>query len=305
MKKLFVLIALFSFFNINVYAKDLERTKDNNYGVNKHWKINNTNLDNVLRTPYVDASKKIYDYADILTDEEEQILYSLVINFIERYDTDLVFLTDVINYYDTSENEEYAVDFYDYNDFGLEFDNYSGIVLFRNANANDPYYDIYTFGDAQLYFDQERYDIILDGIYSDFRNHRYLTGYKKLINKLNYYYEEGKAYGHDYYVNEDGYLSKKYSLPLFNGIFFAGVAALIIILVLIAKNKLVRKAYDANGYLDSQSIKYSDKQDIFVKSYTRTYTVSSSSGSGGRSGGGGSSRGSSGGGHSSGGGRRG
>ena len=37
-----------------------ERTESNNYGVNKKWKITESNINNVKSTKYVDSSEKIY-----------------------------------------------------------------------------------------------------------------------------------------------------------------------------------------------------------------------------------------------------
>ena len=70
-------------------------------------------------------------------------------------------------------------------------------------------------------------------------------------------------------------------------------------LIMIRKNKMVRKATTASAYLDKNSINYREHLDQFTHSHTTHYTISSSSG------GGGSHGGSSGGGHSSGGGRHG
>ena len=65
---------------------------------------------------------------------------------------EMVFVSIDMPYNYDSKNEEFAADFYDYNDFGLNFDKYNGILLLRNNYSSDRYYDIYTFGDAQLYF---------------------------------------------------------------------------------------------------------------------------------------------------------
>jgi uncharacterized protein len=71
-------------------------------------------------------------------------------------------------------------------------------------------------------------------------------------------------------------------------------------LILISKNKMVKKASVARDYIDNASIEYTNRSDQFINSHTTSYTVSSSSSGGGRSG---SSFGSSGGGHGGGGGR--
>ena len=36
-----------------------ERTESNNYGVNKKWKITESNINNIKSTKYVDSSEKI------------------------------------------------------------------------------------------------------------------------------------------------------------------------------------------------------------------------------------------------------
>ena len=43
-----------------------ERTESNNYGVNKKWKITESNINNVKSTKYVDSSEKIYDFSNVL-----------------------------------------------------------------------------------------------------------------------------------------------------------------------------------------------------------------------------------------------
>ena len=301
------------FFSFNVKALDIygvdysksnvkvmDRTESNKWGVNKHWNINSGNLDNVKSTPYVDSSLKVYDFADILTDSEEKQVYNKILNFIEHTNIDMVFVSIDMPYSYDSKNEDFAADFYDYNDFGLTFDNYSGIVLLRNNYSSDRYYDIYTFGDAQLYFNQSRYDDILDGIYSQFVNKEYLSGISSFISKCSYYYDKGYASNYSHaYVDHDGYIQYNYYVPIIPCLGGSIFITLIIMLILIKKNKMIRKATTASAYLDKSSINYTQHLDQFTHSHTTHYTVSSSSG------GGGSHGGSSGGGHSSGGGRHG
>lgn len=280
--------------NVKVY----DRIEANNWGVNKHWNITSNNLSNVKSTPFVDASTKVYDFADILSSSEEKEIYSYIDNFIEKTHFDMVFVSIDMPYTYDSKNEDFASDFYDYNDFGINFDRYSGILLLRNDYSSDRYYDIYTFGDAQLYFDQERYDDILDGIYDDFVSKDYVNGIEEFISKCSSYYDKGYAYKYrNAYVDADGYIHYNYSVPIFACLVGSGVITLIVMVILVKKNKMVRKATSASEYLVKNSINYNQHVDQFINSHTTHYTVSS--------GGGGSSGGSSGGGHSSGGGRHG
>ena len=311
-KKLFTLILLIITFLLTtpVFAstKTFDRETLDNLGVNKNWDITDSNKDDILRTPAVDASEKIYDFADILTEEEEQEIKSRIDKFIERTNMDMVIVTDQFAYSRDSENEEYAADFYDYNDFGLNFDNNSGILFLRNKNESDPYYDMYTFGNAQLYLSNDRYDDILDSIYPDISTGKYLTGLISFIEKAESYVLQGIPKNmEEYYVDDDGMLQRypgKYHFPWAMSIIISLVITIIIMTILIHKNKMVKKAYEASEYLKKGSVDINNRKNQFITSTISSYKISSDSGG---SGGGGfsSHSGSSGGGHSSGGGRHG
>ncbi len=165
------IIIILGCFSIHVEASTnvIDRNTQNNYGVNKKWQINDKNKNNVLKTPLVKADEKIYDFANILTDEEEQRLYEKIKDFIDDSNMDLVILTYNFSYTQDKQNDDYGADFYDYNDFGIDFEHYSGVLLLRNAYNADPYFNMLTFGEAKLYFDYQRCENILDSIYSDFK----------------------------------------------------------------------------------------------------------------------------------------
>lgn len=308
MKKLVKIIVLTILlilpFSLKAEVTLKERNESNNYGVNKKWTIDESNINNVKNTKYVDSNEKIYDFSDILTDEEEKELKTLIDSYIERTKMDVVILTDNVPYYTDSTNEDYAVDFYDYNDFGIDFDNYNGIILFRNTYESDPYFNIYTFGNAQLYFPYIRCESILDYIYEDLKSKNYLEGFTKFIEEINYYYDSGidEEYK-NYYVDDMGYLKKRYVPPILWGLIISTFVTIIVLAVMISKNKMVKKESRANEYLDRNSIKYTKRNKKLISSHTTHHTrVDTSSGSGG---GFSSSSGSSGGGHGGGGGRHG
>lgn len=285
--------------SVNAEVNTSVRTTDD-LGVNKNFNINSNNIKNVLRTPRVDASEKIYDFASILEDDVKNELYNDIENFIEYTNMDMVILTIDMPYSD-SQIEDYTADFYDYNDFGLNFDKYSGIIIVRNINSYNKYFNIYTFGNAQIYFPYERCEDILDKIYDDLHNENYLSGFKTLIAESMSYYEEGiPEYFNNYYVDEMGYVHKNYTIPYLGAVIFSSIITLIIMLIMIHKNKMVKKAIKADVYLNN--VNYTKKEDNFLTSHTSSYVMSSSSSS---SGGGMSHSGSSGGGHGGGGGRHG
>lgn len=301
-KRYFIVLILLMMFVSSVNASTLtydRRTLDN-YGVNKKWKITENNLDDILNTYAVNSSELIYDFSNILTDSEEREAYKLAKEFKENTGMELIFLTDNLYYSYDSKNEDYAVDFYDYNDFGIDDKHYSGIIFFRNTFTS-PYYGLYFFGEAQLYYSDDIMNTILDNIYYDITNGNYYDGFELLTEELTKYYEKGYAPEYKYsYIDEMGYIQDKYRVPWGIAIIIPGIATAIIMSILISKNKMIRKEYKAHKYLIKDSVSYTRKEDRFITSHTSSYTSSSSSG-GGSSRSGGSRSGSSGGGHRGGG----
>lgn len=310
---LFTFLILIAYVNAEEYQKfgdDSEgyiRSSENNYGVKKGWNIDADNLDNVLRTPYVNSDIKIHDFAGIYTEEEKIELESYIKDFITNTKMDMVILTVNYPYTYDGQNEDVAADFYDYNDFGMEFEKNSGVLLLRNAWETDPYFNVYTFGNAQLYYSYERCETMLDMIYPSFKSHSYFDGTKMFIDIFNNYYFEGVSTD-DYEVDDMGYLVKVYNPPYAIAAIISAVGTLIIMLIMGKKNKMVRKSDDASMYYSESKSKLNVKNDKLEFTHTsRRYIppVETSTG-GGHSGGGFSSHsGSSGGGHSSGGGRHG
>lgn len=305
---LLVLLLIVGITNVNAKAPETkDREELDNLGVSKKWKITDKNRSNVLNSKYVNADEKIYDFSEVLTDEEIEKLKSAAEEFKKKTKMEIIIVTDSLEYSDDSENETYASDFYDYNDFGLELDEYySGVLLFRNTYESDPYYNIYTFGKAQLYFSYDRLESTLDRIYDDIHEKNYYSGFNSFISEMDSYYDSGIAPEmENYELDSNGFLKKlpaKYHPPIGIALLVSIIVSCVVIFVLVKKNKMVAKATRAEQYIDNESIKITRKEDNFVTTHTTSYTTSSSSGGGG---GFSSSSGSSGGGHSSGGGRHG
>lgn len=290
---------------VNAEVTTYNREELKNYGVNKKWNINTNNKDNILKTYAVDSNQKIYDFSNVLTDEEEQKLTERMHKFTEKYKIDIVILTDNYQYTEDSQNTTFATDFYDYNDFGINYEKYDGVMLFRNTYEQNPYFDAYSFGNAQLYFYDTRLSNTLDYIYDDMHSETYYSGFNKFIDKMEEYYNEGKLT--DYYVDESGFLQKQktasYYLKMIGlSMIIALVITGIIIYTLIKKNRMVLKATKATVYMNKEKSKITNVQDNFITSNITSYVISSDTSSGG---GHSSSGGSSGGGFSSGGGRHG
>lgn len=259
--------------SINVFASTnlLERNEENNWGINKNIDITLERLNIIKQTKYVDASEKVYDFSDVLTDEEEAEIKEYVDKFISATKMDLVILFDSVPYSYDERNAEYAVDFYDYNNFGIDYDSYSGVILFRNTYDMDPYYGIYNTGIAQQYFPEERYDATLDKIYNYFVNRNYVKGIKLFIDDFINYYELGIPDNYkDSYLDENGFLivPDRFNPPIAVAAIISLVVTGITMGILVSKNKMVKKLNNANDYIDANSMKYEHKESHLVSSNT-------------------------------------
>ena len=296
-------------FYIQTITNYYDRNSNSNHYVNKKWNINNNNIDNVINTPVVDKDKKIYDYADILTDEEEEKLSNEFKEFTSKYKSDIVFLSIFMPYSNDKENEDFAADFYDYNDFGIDFDNYNGILLLRNNYTKDKYFNVYMFGNAQLYVSYNRAEDMLDMIYPSFTNSNYYEGIELFKSRVASYYDTGVPDDmKNYILDNTGHLQKVYKVPYKLLLIISFIVTTIIISILIKRNKMIVSKSGAGDYLNNSDINWRKKEDKLVHTHTSSYTVSHDSGGGSSHSSGGSyssSSGSSGGGHSSGGGRHG
>ena len=250
----------------------------------------------------LDTSLKIYDDADLLSDYEEQLLREKAQEFVDEYDMDLVIVTTLYN--EGKGTEGYAQDFYDYNGFGVG-STYDGILFLidRTYGYNDTW--MVTAGNAILVYDDARINSILDDIYYA-KDDGYYAMFETFISSSSYYAELGIAPSNeDMEIDENGNYVEKREFPLGKSLIISFAVSTIVVVILLLKNKMVKKETRAAAYLDQSTINFSRKEDRFITTYTtRTYSPrNTSSGGGGSSGGSSISRGSSGRSHG-GGGRR-
>jgi uncharacterized protein len=279
-------LLLFFSFNVNASTKTYERTEENNYGVKKETDYHDR-LNSIMKTKYVDASEKIYDFSDILTESEEQELKLLIDAYYKKTGFDLVIVTDNLPYTDDSENEAYADDFYDYNDFGLDTKHYDGVILFRNTYEANPYYTMELTGNAQLYY-TPKIDDILDTIYDEIKGKQYLNGFKHFISLLDSFYESGiPSEMEGYTLDDKGHLvpppkePEEYKAPTILMLISAVIGTSIFTGVNVNKNKMVKHAYEANTFIDQNTINYTKRTDTFINSVVTHHTISSDSGGSG------------------------
>ena len=274
-------VILFVFCIIPVYASTntFTRTEDNLL-ISSDITVTSQNLDNILNTPAIDASEKIYDFADLLTPSEEEI-YQQVNQFINKTNFDLAIVT--INDNNKLSAMEYADDFYDYNDFGTDAE-YSGILFLIDMDTREIYMS--TTGKAIAMYSDSRIDMTLDAIYQEFSERHYMQGITKFVTIIENYDTMGLPSNKDskYAISDTGEIYREFPWLIVLG---APLAITIIVIgIMIHKNKLVRVATSSREYLDKDSLKMRVVSDRLISTNTVAVPLSTSSSSGG---GGGSS----------------
>lgn len=279
------IIVFLLFLSIDVFAstKTYERTEENGYLVSdENIVVDDSKIDAVLSTPAVDEAEKIYDFADLYTDEQEKELYSLVTNYIDDYDLDLAIVTIKENTKDST--EAYAQDFYDYNSFGIT-DSHNGI-LFLVDMANREFYMLNSGAGITMYTDR-RVDECLDAAFSEIASGNYYGGTKAFIEKAGYYAKVGEP---DEAGNEPklkGVL-KLQSMSWSSIAIFSVIATAVVMFIFISNNKLVRSATSSKFYLTKADVNVV-KETFLGKNINKVMRVHDS-GSSGSSSSGGSSR---------------
>ncbi|MCI8569034.1 MAG: TPM domain-containing protein, partial [Bacilli bacterium] len=92
-KKIFiVLIITFVIFNINCFAIEYKRSNDNLL-IPSDVFVDSSNIDNILKTPAVSSKDKIYDFLNILSDQEKHELKNKIDEFIKETKIDISIVT--------------------------------------------------------------------------------------------------------------------------------------------------------------------------------------------------------------------
>lgn len=294
MKKILLLfLSFFTFINVNAQTEIYERTEEN-LRINKKIEITEYNKNSILKTPSVDANLKVYDFANVLDNTN---YYETINTFIKTYNMDMAIVTIEEN--NKSNTRDYGMDFYDYNDFGIDYKNYSGILLVidldRVVNGGQRNVEIITTGEAILLFDNERINNIIDVMIYNLRQENYIDAVHDFLNKTSYYASQGIPNSNkSFYIDENGNYKQRFLIPYGYGLCFAVISSLIIVLVVVSKNKMIKQVTHAREYLKETN--FIKKEDKFINSHTTRRVIRTDSGSSGGFHGGGSSisRGSSG-----------
>ena len=241
-----------------------------------------SNRNDIMTTPCVDDMDKVYDFADLLTDEEEDKLYQEVNSFISQTGYDLAVVTTNDN--NKRSEVEYADDFYDYNDFGKNSTR-DGLLLLIDMTNRKVY--ISTTGNAIVMYNS-RIDSIIDAGYDYLTSGDYYNTFSKMIEKQEYYFDLGPDERDSKTIIIDEYGNASYIKYMPYGLigFISGIVTLIVSIIMYNKSKLKLKVGSTISYMKDKNI--TKKQDNLVNTVvTHTLRYSDTSSGGGHSSGGG------------------
>lgn len=253
----------------NSYATSTYYSDEATYTDDSSTYNSNTNSQKAkANTPVVDATKKIYDYANLITKDEEEALYNKVQEFINKYDMDMAIVT--INSNPKSSSMAYADDFYDYNNFG-KGTNKTGLLFLIDMQNRNMW--ISTTGDAINIYTDSRINTILDYTYDKISNEDYNGCAEQFIDKASYFANKGLTGG-----------SKVVTVPkmICNSLIFAGLVTIFFICIGLATHRKPKKKKEASNYI-TQPLKLSNKLDTFLDKHVSKVKIETSSSSGGSS----------------------
>lgn len=283
--KLLILFIIPFIFITNVEASTTTYPRnENDLGISSDIKVTDENKPFILNTPKVNADEKIYDFADLFSDNEEKLLYESAIGYINSssYDLAIVTINENPKSYWRGQNPTtvYADDFHDYNDFS---DN--AVVLLIDMERREYY--ISTSGEAILMYDDARIEYILDAGETGIKNANYYSGINSMIMKLKSYYEEGiPSSNSNCEITSEGEYVCYEKVPYFIILIVSFIVTVVAMFLITKSYKKIKTATDADKYMVKSKAKINVKNDLFMYSNTvKTRRESSSSGGGGSFGG--------------------
>ena len=270
MKKKILLIFLVFLFLIPTFVNASTNTLERDNTLNVWDEIDkNRYRQDILNTPRVDEKEKIYDFANLLNEEEEKKLFDKIENYIEKYKMDFVFLT--IDSNNKTSTERYGEDFYIYNYFGFEDKKRSGSLFILDMQNRN--YHIITSGSMILYLDDERINNILDDVFDDIKGGNYYTAFDKVISKLDSYGTSTPSSNSGVIIDSNGVPIRAKRPSIFISFVLGFIIAIAFVMINISKHKGIVLATSAEQYLDSNKTNVYKKNDKMISTHTSAVTI--------------------------------
>ena len=202
-----------------------------------------------------DKTEKIYDYAQILSEKEENKLKIGIDKYINKHNLDMVIVTVKHHSHDNLQN--YMNEFYVKNDFGIE-SNIDGIIIVIDLKDKKENIGMKTFGIANSLYNEEKIKTILTEINKEKEYYKKLD---KFIDYSNKYIEDNDSEN----ITISSILS---SINWLATIIISLILPLILIIICLLKSKEIKKSENKN-YIKENSIVIDIKKEEFMTTNTK------------------------------------
>jgi uncharacterized membrane protein YgcG len=261
-----IFIAIFSF-NTNCFAKVKTYTRsEKDYLVPSDVKVVDSNKKAILDTPAVAGKDKIYDFAELLSEDDEKKLYQKINDFYNKSGIEIVIvLTDNLNGYGIL---NYAYNFYDYNEFDED-----GVVFVISTASKEPEIFMGNCGDkddpnakALSIYTDERVNDTLAYVYKSVKEKKYYTALSDFIKIVDGFYDIDDNGGGAYKVDKKGNLIK--SIPWLDIIILSIALTFVIVSIFIflikKRNKTASNTINIGDKVDNSTLSVKCDNDMPV-----------------------------------------
>ena len=210
-------------------------------------------------------TERLADFADLLDDGQEEELEAKLDQVSEDYGCDVVVVTEET--LDGAVPQDYADDFFDYNDYGMGDDN-SGILLLLTMSERK--WKMSTHGDAIRIFTDAGQEYMSDKFVSSLTDGDYYEGFTEFADLCEEFIIQAQN-GEPYDVENmpDDSISAGFLFLMSLAVGF--VLALIVSVVMRCQMKTVHMKPDAADYMKAGSLHINRSRDMFLYNHvTRT-----------------------------------
>lgn len=215
------------------------------------------------------TENRVFDQADLLSEEEESKLQKRIEAVREDNSCDIVVLTTADA--EGKSSMAYADDFYDTHDFGYEDAHGTGVLFLIDMDNREIWFS--TSGGCIDAYTTDRIDSAIDLVYSNLKAGKYYLVFDGCIDSVGRYMSSGMG-------------SESFAEAVLGAFVLAGVVTLVLLLVLVI-SRGGKVTVNSSTYLVAASKEVYDRSDIHYDTVVTTRIIETDSG-GSSSGGGGS-----------------
>lgn len=257
-KLLFILICLCSCFNVFASTKVNIRT-ESDYLVPDNIIVDENNKYDILNTPSIIENEYVYDFAEMISDKQEKLLYDSIIDFYKEKKIEIVLVTVKDNPFNNS--KKYLESFYKYNFFKTDC-----VLLLIDFEMNGVY--MKTYGTPVELFPDSRMQPVLKNVYMLSLKGKIYDACNAFVNSIRGFVGLGEVQrGEDVVVDTDGTV-KKNSLVV-QAFIFSFIVTAIIMLIFVSLNKNVSVATSSKEFLNKETMIINEISDSLVSENTK------------------------------------